>query len=196
MSDINVNNVHSVYTILPVKDKNAVKIKHVETVKLELHQRVFDTCIDKYDITKNTIGHVYVCNILDKWLMSSKTQPVLYASVLYNRPLGSILLYNIYLYFTVETDVKTREEFLNSKLHGKFSLHVVIDGHHRELDKKIDKFPGNKEMVQMLKDFTRSEEMRELVDTLVEAENEKIKQKYQDDFNNMTVPKPTISLKK
>ncbi len=187
--------VHGVYTLSAVENKNAVQIKHLNSVQLKEHQHVFDTCIDDFPITKNVVGRTHASNILDDHLMSSKTQPVLYTSVVYNRPMGAILLYNIYLDFTIESDVKSSEEFLNEELKGKFSLCVIIDGQRKELDKKLDTYPGNDEMLKILRDFTTTDEMIEFVNTLVAAESEKIRQKYQNDFNNIKVPKATISLK-
>lgn len=190
------NKVNGIYTLSSVENKSAVRIKHLENIQLEEHHHVFDTCVDDFPITKNVVGRTYVCNILDKYLMSSKTQPVLYTSVVYKRPLGLVLLYNIYLYFTIESNVTSSEEFLNNELNGKFSLYVVIEDQMKELEKHIDKYPGNDKMLKMLRDFTTSDEMIELVNALVESENEKTRQKYAGDFTNLNIPKVTISLNK
>lgn len=190
------NKVHGIYTLSSVENKSAVRIKHLENIQLEEHHHVFDTCVDDFQITKNVVGRTYACNILDKYLMSSKTQPVLYTSVIYKRPLGLVLLYNIYLYFTIESDVTSSKDFLNNELKGKFNLYVVIEDQRKELDKQIDTYPGNDKMLKILRDFTTSDEMIELVNILVESENEKIRQKYADNFNNLTIPKATISLNK
>ena len=142
-------------------------------------------------------GEVYACNITNNYLVMSKKQPMLYINVRWTKyKFAKPILYTLCLYFTIETEVKSSEELLKKPLCGKFSLEVHIGNQQKQLDKKIDKFPGNDEIVETLVDFTQTDEMKNLLKNLVEIEEEKRRDQYAKEFEQYkTMPKATVCLK-
>ncbi len=184
-----------VYTIHGVKNKSAVKIKHLETGKIGPDQRITDTMIHRYDIEQYISAEVYACNITDVSLMSSRRQPMLNIVIAMSKPLKTAILCSIFLFFNIEDDVKTKEHFLNGELDGKFSLEIYLEGEYRKLDHGIDVFPGNNKIIDMLETLTKSDAMIEVLKELADVEEAKIASKYVDDLKYFSVPTDVISLK-
>ncbi len=191
----NTNKIIGVYTLQGVKNQNAIKIRHLETGALGPDQRIKDTSIHKYKIANHIFGEIYACNITDTSLMMSKTQPLLYATLALVKPLRMAVLCNIVLKFTIEEEIKSKEQFLTQPLHGKFFLDVFKDGKTMPLDTEIDKFPGEEEMLKMIEEFTKTENMVNLLKEMAEIEEEKLTRKYREEFEYFSkIPKATVSL--
>lgn len=187
-----------IYSLKPIRGKNAINIKYIDAISLKVNESVRDTLIKKYDIKQNVRGEIYACNILHEQLLKSKKQPILYNSIIYEvSSLRLTLLFKIYLYFTIDTDVKTIEQFLNDDLFGSFSYEIVIGDRGRVLEEEIAKFPGNSKTIESLVNLTTDEEMIELIDGLIEEENQRINKIYEEEFEYYCKkePKSTVSLK-
>ena len=185
----------SIYTLNGIKDKSAVKIKHLETGRLEMGQRIKDTSIHKYDINSFIGGEIYACNITDASLISSKKQPMLYVTIAMVKPLKAAVLCNIILYFTIEDDVQTKEQFLTKTLNGKFTLEIFLQGESKQLDQEIDVFPGNNKIIEMMESLTKNDTMVEVLKELADIEEAKIAKKYAGELEYFSMPTKTISLK-
>ena len=191
----NVQRVIGIFSLKGVKGESAVKIKHLETGMINDGERVRDTKIHKYQITPHIVGEVYACNITDVSLMSSKKQPMLYTTIAMVKPFKMAVLCSIMLYFTIEDDVKSREQFLKSKLNGKFSLEIVMQGVSKPLDHEISTFPGNDKLIELLESLTKNETMVQILSEISNIEEEKISSRYVEDFEYYTLPENIISLR-
>lgn len=183
-----------VYRVYGVKSKSLATVKPIGMIDLEVGQSVRDDVLETFNVKENVLVTVYKCNIVDKYLISTKKLPMMYMSVIYERPLQKILLMQLYFYFTITSDVKSESELINSQLEGKFSVEVMIDDNHKELDSSITSFAGFKQTVQKLKDIILSESMSDIIDNLIMIEDEKIKIMYQSSYSNLEIPKNIIKL--
>lgn len=187
--------VIGVFSLKGMKGESAIKIRHIESGVLEEGQRIKDTKIHKYEITPHILGEIYACNITDYNLMSSKKQPMLYATIALAKQFKVAVLCSIMLYFTIEDDVKSREQFLKSKLYGKFSLEIMMQGVSKPLDHQITVFPGNEKIVQLIENLTKNESMVSILQELADIEEVNISKKYVEDFDFLDIPKNIITLK-
>jgi hypothetical protein len=188
--------VCGVYSLQGVKNKNAVKINHLENIKLKKDERIQDTLLNEYNISPFVNGEVFACNITNHYLVSTKKLPMLYINIRWNKyKMVKPILYKLFLYFTIESEVKSSKDLLENRLYGKFTLDVLIDNMNRELENTVDKFPGNEQMIKILEDFTNTEEMKEIINGLIEREEKKREEMFKAEFEEYkSIPKPTISL--
>jgi hypothetical protein len=185
-----------IYNIKGVKNKNCINVKHLETQKMSAKDKIRDTSITTYPIDKQQgiFGEIFACNILDKNLMSSKKQPLIYVSTFLSKPLKTAMLYDIKLFFTIDDEIKSENEFLSRPLKGHFSLELLRDGQSVNLDMKITKFPGETKMLKQLMDFTKTDDMVEILSDMALDEEDKIADKYKSNFKYDKIPEPTIKL--
>jgi hypothetical protein len=195
ISKKNNNIVCGVYTLQGVEGKNAVKIKHIDTVYVNETERIQDTCIDGYEISKHIAGTVFACNITNTYLTQSRKQPMIYIDVWWTKYMRKVLLYRLFLYFNIEDDAKSYDEFLKKQLKGTFSIEVTIEDKSMPLEKTIEKFEGNKKMKDLLIKFTKNDKMNELHKDLIATEEHKLTEKFAKEFEGYkTIPKATILL--
>jgi hypothetical protein len=187
--------VCGIFTVQGVKDKKKVKIIHVQNIPLKESEYIADTLLSSYDISDSVKGEIYLCNITHVFLMSSIKLPMLYVSVIYERPLRSVLLFRIYLCFNIETKVQSAEQLLNRSLNGNFSLEICIESQRKEIDNKLEKYPGDEKIIEKLKNFTMTDVMKELNENLIGDANQQLKSEYSKEFEYDELPKATISLK-
>lgn len=178
-----------IYSLEGVKTKNAVKIKHLGNVGLKPGDSIRDTCIRRIELYDKIIAYVMACNITHTAILSSKKQPMLSIAILKERPIKSVQLFRLFLFFTNETEVKSADEFLKKRLYGKFTLEAEIEGHAKELDFEIDKFPGNEELIVLIEEFLKTDEMKELTNALVAIDDEKRRVEFERDFGRFVDPK-------
>jgi hypothetical protein len=184
-----------IYTLNGVKDRSAIKIKHLETGTLDTGQQVRDTSVHKYEIAPHIFAEIFACNITDVSLMKSKKQPVLYVTIAMIKPLKQAILCNVLLMFTITQEISSKKQFLNSDLAGKFTLEVLMDGNSQVLDDSIEKFPGNQKIIEKLENLTKTDGMVQILTELANIEEEKIAQQYRKDFEYFSMPTATVSLK-
>lgn len=183
------------YKLTGIRGNNKVKIKPMGLIELKPGEGVKDDIVKTFKIKDKVVGIIYSCNIVDSFLVSTKKLPMFYVSVIYDRPLQKIFLMKLYFYFTIESEVKTVKQLINSPLEGKFTVEVSVDGKNRELDNDITVFPGFKTVIKKMEAFVKDPGLEELIDGLLDIEDEKIKKYYKENYGDLKIPKPTINLK-
>jgi len=183
------------YKLTGIRGDNKAKIKPMGLIELRPGEGVRDDIVKTFPIKDQVVGIIYSCNIVDSFLVSTKKLPMFYVSVVYDRPLQKIFLMKLYFYFTIESEVKTVKQLINSPLEGKFTVEVSVDDKNRELDNSITVYPGFKTVVKKMEDFVKDPGLEELIDGLLDIENEKIQKYYKENYGDLDIPKPTINLK-
>jgi len=191
----NENNTKTVgiFNLEGVKDKSQIIIRHIENLKLKEHEYVPDSLIEKYKITDQTFGEIYCCNITDTFLMRSKQLPMILMSVVIEKPMRRILLFRVYLCFTIESKITSAKQLLNSPIDGKFNLELFMDGNKRELDSKILKFVSNEQIYESMKKFVSSDPMRNLIQELTDEVNARLNETYADELDYFTTLPDTVT---
>lgn len=182
-----------IYNVYGLKGESKIFISHKETVYPKEGEQVTDMIIDDYKIGENIVGKICACNLTHHYLLSTKTLPLFYVSVMYEVPLKTVLLYRIYFVFTIDDDIKSSEQLIESPVGGKFFVEIFIGDTKKVID-NIDIFTGNDEIYKKMIDFTKSDGMREMVDVMVGEIAEKLREQYQD-TTSYEIPENIISLK-
>ena len=189
------NQISGIFTLHGIKNKNQITIEHVQNVQLQKTEHIPDKLIKKIDIFKGTVAEIYSCNITDSFIMSSKKLPMMYISVIHDKPMRRILLFRVYIYFTIMSDIKSSAQLLNKKINGKFSLEISLEGTTKQLDNQLDKYPGNNEIYEMLSEFVLAPEMQELCKHSISEIDKKLVEEYEKEFEYFKPPTNIISLK-
>lgn len=187
--------ISGIFVLSGIKDQNQVKINHVDNMNLQSTERVSDTLVKKINIFKDAVAEIYKCNITDSFLMLSKKLPMMYISVIHEKPLRRILLFRVYIFFTITADIKSSTQMLNTNIDGNFSLEISIENTRKQLDDQIDKYPGDDQMYEKLTAFVLAPEMQELCKSLINEINIKLVEEYEKEFEYYKVPTNIISLK-
>lgn len=189
------NKICGIFTVKGIKSENKIKLKHLENMNLKMSEYIPDTLIKRYEVMRTVVGEIYSCNFTDSFLSSSKKLPVSYVSVIYERGIRRILLLRIFLFFTIESEVKNVHQLLGDKLDGKFTMELFLHDSKSELDNKIDKYPGDDQLTDNLMNFTLDLEMKELMKGLMAEIDEKLRAEYEKEFEYYTPPTKVISLR-
>lgn len=198
-----------VYNVVGVRGESRASIKPIGLIQLKQNESIQDELLSSHIIVEEpdnldkVVGEVYKCNIINNYLMMTKTQPVMYVSVFLDKKVKKIELFKLFMNFTIseETKIEKSDDLINNELDGQFSLEVSIENTRKKLNKIIPRFPGNNKMAINLINFIKSAEMIEFIKELVTAENEKILKELKDKYGNMytsadfKIPRATISLK-
>lgn len=184
-----------IFSVKGIKDKNQVTIQHIENIKLKTEEFIQDTFVTSYDIMKDVIGEIHTCNITDVFIMASKTLPLLYINVVLEKPLRRILLYRVYLCFTIESNVTKKEELLDKPLDGKFGIEIAIDGTKQKIDDDLPIYMGENEIQIKLINFTKNDDMKELIKSMIKDVEKKLGERYEKEFGYLKPPTNPISLK-
>jgi len=185
----------NIFSLHGIRNENQIKIKHLDNVNLKEHEYVPDTLINKFVIDKGISGQIYTCNITNAFLMLSTKLPVMYISIINEKTLNNILLFRIYLYFTISEEIKSVNHLLSNNINGKFHLELLVDGKKQELNDDMVNYPGNKKMYKKLTDFVMSTEIKELCKSLVADIDKKMEEEYKKEFEYYKLPTNIISLK-
>lgn len=180
-----------IYQVVGIRGQSASIIKPMGLIELAEGDNVADELIETFTVLPDVKCSVYHCNIVDNYLMSSKTQPLMYASTCWSTNFVNKCFYQIYLYFTNETPVNTSKDLINNILNGKFTMEVKMDGTSKRLDIDIPNYKGEKHFIKQFENFVKSEGMIEMVNDLMNQEKEKMMQKLDDEY---TIPTNRISL--
>ncbi len=184
-----------IYNVYGIKDECRIIINHKENIYPKEGEKINDIVIDKYKIVEDVYGEINACNLTDAYLLSSKTLPVLYLSVMYQKSFRNVLLYRIYLYFTIEDDIKSCKDLIGNPISGKFSLKIFINNKEQLIDSDIGIYIGNEAMYKKLIHFTVVNEMKEIISVMVEEIQQKFSEMYKDEMNSFEVPENIVSLK-
>ena len=189
------SNLLGIFTLHGIKNQNQVKIEHIQNAELKNNEHIPDTLVKKINIFRGTDAEIYSCNITNSFLMSSKKLPMMYVNVIHEKPLRRILLFRVYLYFTITINVQSSTQLLNNNLDGTFSLEISLEGTKKQLDNQIDKYPGDDEMYKTLTTFVLAPEMQELCKGLIYEIDKKLVEEYEKEFEYYKPPTNVISLK-
>lgn len=184
-----------IFTCKCLRSTNKIKIRHIQNLTLKNQEYVGDTLLHDFKIQKNVICGIYLCNITDTFIMTSKKLPVMYLNVAYEIPMQKYLLYRVYLCFTITDNVKSDKDLLNKELEGKYSIEISIDGQRKDIDDQISVYPGDERMYEKLEKFAKAELMVELTQSLVDEINQKREEEYKKKFISYKPPENIISLK-
>jgi hypothetical protein len=186
--------VNGVYNVRGTRNESKATIIPVGLIDLKPSEYIADTFVERFNIFDNVFGEIYLCNITDVYLMSTKKQPVIYLSVMIDKSIKRVYLLKLYLYFIISSEIKDSKDLINKELDGTFSMELIIDDKNIVLDKDINKYPGIKNISKMFVEFIKEEDMLLILKGLVADETEKLKKKFDDQYGNCTIPVPTISL--
>ena len=193
----------AIFTLNGIKKTNQIKINHINNMGLLQHQYVADTLLEQYDIfddndndnNDNVQGELFQCNITDLFLMTSKKLPMMYVNVIYEKPLQKILLFRIYLFFTIEADIKDVKQLLLKPITGKFSFELAINDQKKIIDDDLGIYIGDGRMQKKMVNFTKVDDMKVLIKSLMEEVDEKFREQYKEEFDLYKIPTNIISLK-
>jgi hypothetical protein len=198
---------HAVFTIKPKKKTNYIKIKYVGTIENEkiaddLVKCMFDNKDNEFifPIMDNIVAQFYHCNISDIFLLQTKTLPVMYASVLYQNKFLTSLLFNIFISFTIKTNVKSDKELINSTLEGEYEFSIKLDDDDKDISVNIDlpqipRYPGTYEMIELFKKILLEEKTKNLINIINEKRRQKRIEKF-GSFTNFEKPVPKYNFTK
>ena len=189
------NNITGIFKLQGITNKNKIKIKHIDNIQLQQHEHVADTLVKKINIFDNTFAEIYTCNITNSHLLLSKKLPLMYISVIHEKPLRKILLFRVYIFFTISSNIESSQQLLENNHDGKFNMEIAIENNKRQLDDTIDKYPGDELMYDKLTNFVLANEMQNLCKNLIDEIDRKILQEYKKEFEHYKIPTNIISLK-
>ena len=159
---------HGIYNVNGVSDKKAI-IKGVGSIKLGKDDSVKDTFVNRFNITNIVFGEINKCNIIDKYLSSNKKLPILYITVVYEKPLVRDVLFTIFLYFTITDDVKNENELINAELNGTFSIEMIMNNSNIVIDSDISTngYISDDKVIENIKEMIFSQETKPIIDNLI-----------------------------
>lgn len=203
---------HTVFRVKSKKGTNIIKLKCVGLV--ETDEKYADEPIicndnlptspnneDQYvhEISDTVHMRFYKCNIIDSFLMATKKLPVLYASILYQTHITAGLLFNIFVHFKIKTEIKNEQQLVNSPLEGLYDVSLKIDDETIHSDLKIDVYMGDKAMIEKLKEFVKTDEIKKRIIEVQEKRRleriEKIGSYELDDDESFEPPTPKFIFK-
>lgn len=188
---------HGVYSLKGVENESSITIESMGIVEIGVNDGISDTPISRYEVMPNVFGEIYTCNIIDKFLLSSKTQPLLYISVSHEKAVFKSFLFKIGVYFTILSEVTSESQLLNHKLNGKFTTEIEIENKSKTLNEEIQVFTSNEKITNNLIEFTKSDAMKEIIKELV-ISNAKERARRMGFINNVgtyQIPKIDFSYK-
>ncbi|AYV83541.1 MAG: hypothetical protein Hyperionvirus8_25 [Hyperionvirus sp.] len=192
----------AVFTVRPVKGTNTAIIKCIGHVvgtekiadeSLECNKQLDG---DKYSymITDTIFARFYHCNVTDIFLLTTKKLPVMYASIMYRTNLIGGLLFNLFIDFTVTTEVKNESNLVGNILEGKYSLRIKSDNDPERII-ELDLYHGQSFMIDIMKSLLESEEMKSLIAKLME-DRRLARVDYLGSMDDVEVPKAKYNFTK
>lgn len=161
-----------VFYLKPQKDKAVLKCRG----KLNTTDNFFDEPIEcndnssdklTYPISNTIFARFYKCNVSDSYILSNKTIPIMYASIMYQSNIVGGLLLNIFVNFTVTSEIKSEKDLVGSQLDGKYAIEIRQDNIKEPKIIELDEYTNNKTMMEILKSIATSDEMKEVYEDLL-----------------------------
>ena len=186
---------HGIYNVQGVQSDTSSHraiIKGAGSIKLGPGEIVKDTLSSKFDITKVVHGEINNCNIVDKYLLSNKKLPVLYVSVVYEKPLVRDVLFTIFLYFTITDDIKNENDLINTEINGQYSVEMIVNKTNVVLDSDINNngFTNNNEIINDIKKMIFSPETLPIIDNLIKIKDDERRQRILDMCPGQIITEP------
>lgn len=182
-----------IYYIQGYKGENKAKIVPVCVVDMYDGQQIPDKLLKKINLFDNVVAEIYECNILNKFLLTTKKLPVMYVRVIIDRTFKKIRLARFTLYFTITSDVRSEKELINSPLNGKFSLELKFDAESEVTSLSVKKYPGNQDMIDHLVSIIRRDNIMDYLKRAHKFSVDKLKEKFESEYDT-TPPVPSTFL--
>jgi hypothetical protein len=202
--------INAIFITKPVKNTSHAIIKCIG------HRKVGDKINDEplecnLATTKKDPGETYVYNLSEKlyirfyrsvytdiYLMTHKTLPVIYCSLMYYDTFWGGLLMNICIEFIIESEIKTEKQLIDSKIEGKYVIVIRINDDTKENIKlktiDIDEYYTEKIMIDTIKTLTETSEMHEIIKDLLEKRRIERGEKY-GSVDDIEIQKPKYNFK-
>ena len=100
-----------------------------------------------------------------------------------------------YLYFTVTDEVTDENKLISNELGGEYHFEVSIDDCHKKISKKFPVYLGEKETLEAIGELLKSDSLNSIMDELIDDVEETRKTQYGSMFDNISIPKVTVSLR-
>lgn len=185
---------HGIYEVRCKKGENLSIIKPIGIMELAETESVADEKLESYELSQGLLVEIHKCNITDTALLLTKKLPVLYAAIIYERPLRRILLFRIYVYFTVTDTIKSSKELINHPIKGNFHIELSMNDKKEVID-NLDFFPGKQEVINKIKEFINMDDMKIIINDIVADVNQKLTEEFREEFEYFKKPEKVISLK-
>lgn len=169
-----------VYNLFGVNNEHKVVIKAAGMLELGQNDSVADAMIERFTVSPNVFAELYKCNIVDAYLISTKKLPLTYIAVAFEKPLVRSILFSLFLYFTIKTEVTSEKQLIGTELEGEFSIELVIDDNHKVLDTTFAEngYPGRAKTIENLKTMINSPELQPIIQSLIEKKNAERREKF------------------
>lgn len=184
-----------IYNVYGIQDESKIIINQKEVVYPKENETINDIFIKEFPIMENIKGKIYACNITDSLLMTSKTLPLMYITVVYEKRLFTVGLYKMYLSFDITDNIQSEKELLNSPINGKFKFDLILNNKIQTIDNNIPVFIGNDATYEKFINFTTADAMKDMINVMIIEIDESMREKYNDDTNSFKMPSDYISLK-
>jgi hypothetical protein len=136
----------------------------------------------------------YKCNITDAYLSANKKLPIMYASIMYERPFTTGYLFNILIYFEITDDLSNLSnlsELLSKSYTGKYSMDIELDENKKETI-ELEKFTDYKETAQQILAMIKEESMMNII-TLELKKRDEDRVKRLGGMTDYSISKPTYN---
>lgn len=194
-SQIVSQNLVYVYNIDGVKNESCAKVKFVGQIQIGEADKVQDTLLKTFQLKDDVKAYVFLCNMTDSYLVSTRKYPYMYVIIDYYKSLLRCSLFKLYLYFTVTGQVQNDKQLINNKLDGEFTFEVCINDCYKKIDTSIPIFLGKDKTVDRIEELLKSPSIDTVINELMDDAEETRKNQYVDMFSNVSIPQVTVSLK-
>lgn len=181
-----------------IKNTNRINIRNVgfafegkefDDEKIDVVKDIMNGDEKSIEIIENVQAKFFKANFTNNYLTTHKRLPVMYASVIYNRPLLMGVLFNMTLYFEISNDtnkIKSYEQLVTMNIDGKFTMEISMD-EKKELI-PVESFSGYSETVKNILTLLRTKDMVDII-------NFQLKKRHQERiarFGNPADYKPPV----
>jgi len=191
---------HGIFIVKPIRETNTAIIKCIGHVKEE--NTIADEPIacnkndssdigDKYtyNITDSIYMKFFHCNIRDSFLMITKILPVMCGSIMYKTELVCGLLFNIFVEFTIGSEVKSERALIGSTLDGRYQMRLRFNDTDPPKVIDLESYHGDDFMVDTMKSLMETDEMKCMIAKLMD-DRRKTRLSHMGSTNDIEIPKP------
>jgi hypothetical protein len=177
-----------IYQVKAIKNTNKVNIKMSGFINDgdEFNDENIDVVKDIMDGDEKSVQIVEFVharfnkpNISSVFLLSNKKLPVLYASLIYQKPLVMGVLFNMTIFFEITSDtlkIDSIDQLLDTELEGKFTTDIMMDEKIETMP--MEKFSGYPETIKNILSLLKSETMIEIIKQQLNKRDEERRERY------------------
>lgn len=145
-------------------------------------------------ISQNIFVKFYKCNITDAYLLTNRKLPILYGTVMYERPFTTGYLFNLTVYLEISSDstlIKEPSKLLTTTFDGKYSIDIEIDENQKETI-QLETFTTYEKITNQLLTIIKTPAMTNIIQIeLKKRDEERIKRLG--GIMEYTIPTPTYN---